>query len=470
MIYSEKGFALVQVLIIFLIFALLGTVVITISTSQVLEVSRQEERIKAYYIAYSGADAMASWIIDQFQDNQESAIITLTNIIDAGESDPTEIGAGSFSLVVTGTPGDEVMISATGFVGNSQQTVNLTLEPIISGGSSSTLDIDTAVFSLTSIQLTGSSEIVGSAGTNSTQADSVSFGSSTQINGDFVVGPGGDPNSVISVSGHGKSPSDVITGSISSLSNERNYELPIFPDFPFGLPIELYRTIYNSGDQIVEQGMGQIPVVGQSNYKATIVIPESGYFQETLTIQGNQTLSIDLQNSTRILRLNNLNITQGHIQLINPGTLIFYIQDAITLGGDSKINNEGDPADVIMFYKGAGAPNIGGNTRFYGSIYLERSDFSIAGSNGLIGHIVTGGQNVTITGNAEANVRILYAPNATVVFQGSGRAKGPVISKSFQAIGNARVFYKPDEDDLNTPFPFTFSGSSLDSYRKGIWQ
>jgi hypothetical protein len=470
MINNQKGFALAQVLIIFLIFSLLGTVIITVSTSQVLESTRQVERIKAHYIAYSGADAMASWLIEQFQNNQETAMITLASIIAAGESSPTTIGEGEFTIDITGTPGEEISIRAIGAVGNSQQTVILTLEPNTTGGTSTSLDLDTAVFSLTSFQLTGSSSIIGSVGTNSTQANSVSFGYSTSVEGGFLVGPGGDPNNVISVSGHGRTPSNNITGAIGSLSNERNYELPIFPDFPTGLPTELFRTIYNSSNAVVEEGMGQIPVVGASNYKATIVIPEDGYFQDTLTIQGNQTLTIDLQNSTRILRLNNLNITQGHIQLTNPGSLILYVQDAITLGGDSKINNNGDSSDVILYYKGAGAPNIGGNTRYYGSIYLERADLTIGGSNGIIGHIVSGGQNVTITGNAEANVRVLYAPNAAVVFQGSGRAKGPVISNSFQAIGNAKVFYNPDEDTLDTPFPFTFSNGSFNGYRKGIWQ
>lgn len=471
LIKSDKGLAVPLVLVIMLIFMILGTVIISVSTSQTLEAARQEERVKAHYIAYSGADTVATWIIGQFQIDPEAALVSLQGMIDAESSTETTLGSGTFVVEVNGTAGGAVNIVSTGTVGRSSRTVTLTLVPEFFGAASG-FDLDTAVFSKTGIKLTGSSMIVGSSATNSIVANSVDFGWSTQVDGNFLVGPGGDYNEVIKVAGWGRTPYSNITGTIGTLSQERVYELPLFPEFPTNLATELYRNVTTSGGNPVEEGMGPIPDL-QGNLQATIKIPAGGYYQETLSIKANTVLTIDLEESVRVLRLDNLSISQGHINLVNTGEnggLILYVRDSFTLLGSSTINNNGDVADVVLYYKGVSEPAIGGNTRLYGSIYIEKADFTIAGSNGILGHIVSGGQNISITGNAEANVRVLYAPKAKVSLGGSGRVIGPVVANEFEAIGNARVFYNPDEHSFDAEFPFPFEGNILESYRRGAWQ
>lgn len=472
---NENGLALPLVLIIFLILLLLGTVLISVSTSQVKEAVLQEQRVKAHYIAYSGANAVATWIIQQFINpgNTQDAIDKLDGIIAAGESSLTTLGAGSFSIEITKDLSGTVFVSSTGYVGDSEQVVTLTLEPDYAGGEFN-LNMDTAVFSNTGIELTGSSQIFGNAGTNSIQENSVSFGWSTKVNGDFVVGPDGDYEAVINPAGHNRTPQDNITGTIGVLDNERTYLLPAFPIFPENLATALERDVTtNQGVPVAGyEEPGPIPDLS-GNLEATIRIPASGFYQDTISIAANTHLYIDLEEQVRVLRVKNLNIDQGHIHLDNPGEngkLLLYIEESLTYLGGSTLNNNGDISDLVIYYKGAGAPGVGGNTRLYGSIYIESADFTIAGSNGILGHIVSGGNNVNITGNAEANVRILYAPNANVSIGGSGRVRGPVVANYLAAEGNSRVFYNPESDIIDVDFPFLFEGNELQGYRKGIWQ
>ena len=103
-----------------------------------------------------------------------------------------------------------------------------------------------------------------------------------------------------------------------------------------------------------------------------------------------------------------------------------------------------------MYYQGNSEPNIGGNTRFVGSLFAESADISINGSNGVTGHIITGGDEIDINGDASLNTRILYAPNANVNLGGSGQIKGSLIADRFSGYGNAKIIY--DTPDFDT-FP-----------------
>lgn len=62
--HSNKGSALMLVLIILSVFAILGTALLSLSLSENKQVIYQERRIKAQYSARSGAEAMASYLIE----------------------------------------------------------------------------------------------------------------------------------------------------------------------------------------------------------------------------------------------------------------------------------------------------------------------------------------------------------------------------------------------------------------------
>ena len=57
---NRKGSALVTVIIVFLVMSILGSAVLAISLSENRQVMIQENRMKSYYTARGGADAVAS--------------------------------------------------------------------------------------------------------------------------------------------------------------------------------------------------------------------------------------------------------------------------------------------------------------------------------------------------------------------------------------------------------------------------
>ena len=68
-----------------------------------------------------------------------------------------------------------------------------------------------------------------------------------------------------------------------------------------------------------------------------------------IEVTSDRTLTIDLKNQTRVIRVKNLEIKQGHIKLKNKGEngrLILYVENSFTLNGSSTINYSGDYNDV----------------------------------------------------------------------------------------------------------------------------
>jgi hypothetical protein len=309
---------------------------------------------------------------------------------------------------------------------------------------------DHAVFANGSINLTGSSQITGNAGTNSTSATTVKFAWSTKVKGNFAVGAGGDPYSVIFSDGWGRKPEDNITGIITSLPEPRSYPLPPFPEFPTGLP--------NKGDFTTPWVAGE-----------TYIINADGNYNKIEATSG-RTITIDMNGGDRILRTKILHVGEGKIVLANASPnsrLTLYVENTFTFTGSSSINNNGSANQVHMYYAGAGKVNLPGSTSYKGSMHIKRAELEIGGSGGILGHIISGGSKVTISGAADANVRVLYAPEADVFIGGSGKVKGALIGKIISIEGAGSVTYvgnfadpMPDLDEIE---PESGGGSPIET-------
>jgi Tfp pilus assembly protein PilX len=118
-VIDERGLAVPLVLVIMVVLMLLGTTLLQYSVSDALQVSRDEKRMQAYYIARSGAEAIAEWIIK----HPGEAI----DLINAPKSDPASLGRGTFEVDVAGDT-DNISIKSTGKVNDVNQSVTLTLK------------------------------------------------------------------------------------------------------------------------------------------------------------------------------------------------------------------------------------------------------------------------------------------------------------------------------------------------------
>lgn len=448
-IYKDsRGVALPLILMVMLILAILGSTLWQYSSRDTIQAARNEKMMQAYYIARSGADAVAQYIIDNPDGiNMKEYVDAL---VAAPKSNPTKINDeinGFFEVEVTRDEESKlIIIKSTGIVDGISQKVSLCLyESDIDGIPL----LDMAVFSNKGIRLEGSSKIEGDAGINSSNPGSIRLAWSTAIDGNLFIVPDADPDEVLI--GDRPDPKDNITKDIKNLDSHRIYNLPPFPEFPDDLP---WCGSFTAG----------------WNPSPPYHIYEDGDY-DNITVKSE--LIIHIGDEDRILKVNNLEVSgSGKITLdkTGKGRLYLYISNSIILTNGATINNNGDPGDIYAYYKGSSPVNPSGSARFVGCIYAQKANVAIEGSGGITGHIITGGNSVSITGNAEANVRALYAPFATVTVERGAMFRGMLVCDSLTATGNSRIIF--DNSSIEDTFSEIWGGNGANGvvYQKGIWQ
>ena len=385
-------------------------------------------------------------IVDTFSNNQaqniaQSTMMVVMNDIRANGSDSqfVPVQGGSYQFpnngselwndingsyrVETSNSGDTLLVSIAGsFEGRTSMARAGLLEEIPVWNPQFT----SAVHSEGSIVLQGSASINGDASTNSTEEDAVVLNWSTQIDSTLYIGPGGNPNLVVDEKNHA---GNVGLG-VEVMGEEKNYPMPQFPDYP-------------------EKDMFGTSVYVSGSTSRTLDFSEyNGFYIPEISVTSNTNLTIEV-NGQSTLHVGNFNISQGHVHLTGSGSITVIIENNFTLSGSSTINNSGNVNDFFINYGGASNLSFAGATQYNGGIFVNSADVTITGSNSLKGSLISGGNNITISGAASANSRIIYAPNAHVSMTGSSVIYGSVISNSFIASGASRVqFNEITDEDL----------------------
>lgn len=117
---AEKGSVLVMVMVTMAALLILGVVLANTGSAEILGTSRQEQKMKAFYLARSGAEAVASSII---KDPGLAGTIS-----DQGFSDPKDLGGGNFKVKVEPSGADRLLITSTGKFRRAEETVTLILD------------------------------------------------------------------------------------------------------------------------------------------------------------------------------------------------------------------------------------------------------------------------------------------------------------------------------------------------------
>ncbi len=465
---NEKGIALATVLLFIIVLLLLGFALTIMSTYDHQQALRLERQAKAYYIARSGADALGSYIINN-PDNLTAQEMSdyVDAVVAAGVSDSTAVGEGSFSLAVTRDLDENtVEVTSTGIVQGISATATYSIA--FDEGTSGGPILDMAVFStkeragrytldkkgklvllpepISAISLDGSAYIQGPVGTNSLANSTVAFDWSTKVYGDVNIGPGGNTNTAVTA------PSDmsnyvISPGTRKVLPKIREYPLPAFPSFP-ALPS---KSAYTAG--------------WWPSPPYTLALTEGEGWYPSIKVLS--TLRIEVGSGTRRLRIDTLEVTgSGKIEIVGSGKLELYVTN-LKIENSGRINDLGDTSRVHMYYNGSTDVNLGGDTRYYGSVYIKDATLTIGNSGGIQGNIITGGSHVLINGDASANVKALYAPKADVTMGGSGKIKGALVANSFFIDGGAWVQYVP----ITQPIPdLPETGPSNPNFQKGRWK
>lgn len=155
MIKNERGFALPMVLILVTALSILGMILLGVSVNQAARTVHQEKKEQSFYIAKSGADAIASYIIENFNPaTLTSTVISTLNIDYLNQDIP--LGQGTFrAQVTTGAPLNPytIIVKSTAKVGNVTNQATLTLEP-----DAPIVSMNHAIFASQNIEITSTSQ------------------------------------------------------------------------------------------------------------------------------------------------------------------------------------------------------------------------------------------------------------------------------------------------------------------------
>jgi len=253
---------------------------------------------------------------------------------------------------------------------------------------------------------------------------------------------------------------------------------------PFIFPVINYPTIPSTTPVTVT-----IPAF--VNSKATVSV--TGYsYMENMNVAQGQTLVINLGSrgtaSTRkMLRVKNINVS-GNIRVIGTGRLLLvfeYGKGTLTMGSKFNVCGEvvgscvaADP-DYTKFLFYLKTPfvtkgDLGNYPKlvfsnlqlFYGSVLAEQVDIEVKSSN-FKGHIVSGGNTVNFSANAEIKRALFYAPFATITIDSNAVLSGSLVGNYFSVANPQTVVTYLEVDKESFPFSIDFPTTQAADYVPG---
>lgn len=118
---KRKGGALVFTLLVMMIMTILGTTLLQISLAENKQAIREKNRIEAYYLARSGVEATAKWMLDT------SNVDEVKNILGQKSQKNNQIGNGEFEVEVLQDSLGTIIIEGTGVVNGVESKARMSL-------------------------------------------------------------------------------------------------------------------------------------------------------------------------------------------------------------------------------------------------------------------------------------------------------------------------------------------------------
>jgi cytoskeletal protein CcmA (bactofilin family) len=487
---SQRGLSLPMVLMVLVILTLFSTVIISLGTTDTLHASKQSQKLEAYYLARSGAEAVASYFVNN-PDNLNNTDFKnkIDAIVASGEStefklSPTDRGT---IKVKVEREGDNLLITATASLDGLQETVSLRVDK----ENSTSIDFDKAVYALENIDI--KSRVKGNiAALGSIKGSN----GGTIVDGEIFIRPGA-PSSTVS----GFSPT--LVKQLTEVYEFPEFPFPDFPDRPnlsdlslsSASPTEIINTNTHFRNGIYATNASKPLKIYVGNDDRIISTTElkignGGILTNVRTGSGDLYIFADdfkLESYTSKL---SLDIGDGDVNIITKkalfaariditrsasakGKLNIYVEDMITFGS-GFINENGDPNAVNIYFAGSKDyygndvvnsryVDIGNAVKMSGLIHVKQARLNIAGGGSFKGNIISCGKDVLLNNGSFTDVKFVYAPNATVHI--SAQVKGVVISKNFVIDNGGYLEYaRPDNID------FLSSVIGRLRYKYGIWK
>ncbi len=263
-----------------------------------------------------------------------------------------------YNYKITGIPGSGYMIESTGISGQNTKKVSCTLK--LQG------PFDAAIFTENGITLHSSAEVDGhnygksdkilKIGTNSTKSGAIDLKNSSVVNGDVLVGTGGNPDDVIENKG-------TITGETGTLTQEYDMHLMTVPKWLLSLP---------SGGTI----KNDTTIHYAARYDSINL--NSG---EKITIDGNVVMYVS---GDMIIK------SSAELQINKDASLTLYLGGDFEGKNSSDINNKTKIPKNLKIYGLDGCESMifKNSSDFYGTIYAPNADIEMKNSADVYGSVI----------------------------------------------------------------------------------
>jgi hypothetical protein len=477
---NEYGLTLLIVIFVGAIIMLLAVAVSFLGLFETKSHVYVSDDTQAYYIAKSGAESLVAEIIESSVDGRNtSESFTLTE----EEMSQLQYMTGSYgvidentlynvySMLETDLEGNFSLLNIDSYGVHSEQYDNLRLAYEITESTEAAAPLgDLALFSEGNIDLAGGgSTIIGGIETNAWTADSIYLkGSDSYIDGSVLI-----RYPVGTVSESKPDPEDVIiTESTSNFPDANIYEgqvdysVILLPDPPV---LDLAPTGYYDKDHIYHSTDDQEKAInGIKDGDLVFTNTEDGYFLDLSSIGNIELNSMDIsdelviytgdQECTIVTKSFDIQ-SNGGIEVTGTGTLNIFVTDEFYSSGNLNYYEPLTPDELTIYYSGTNSNKIkflGG--WFSGAFYTgEISSISLSGVAGVNGAIISGASEFNMTGCGDTvPALLLYAPNATLVYDGQGNPFYGMAIVAEADISNGDMIYSenffPDDVESSEAF------------------
>ncbi len=273
---------------------------------------------------------------------------------------------GVFRYTVTGESSSGYIVESTGKSGQAERKVSCALR--------ARGPFEAAIFANTSISLKNGATVEGynygggeenlQIGTNNTELGSITLANEAVVDGDVVVGVGGDPDVVIN------SDWSNITGETYALTER--YELP-------SITVPQYLQDLSS----------------QGTISGSTVMTSSGKY-DSINLAHTETLTLTIDGSVALYIIGNIELkNDAQLQIVDANTnpdasLTLYVGGNIAIGNAGVINNGTADPKKLKIYGLDSCENIqfDNASAFYGTIYAPKADVVFCNAVNIFGAVV----------------------------------------------------------------------------------
>jgi hypothetical protein len=408
---KRKGSALILTLLIFVVLIILGTFILNFMMNENRAALRYQRKVQAYYIARAGATSVESAVLKM----NEVELKKLNEELDKGivQVDEIIVGEGKANVVLD-KDGDNLVIESRGKIGKVEDAIT---KIMIGEQSTSEINIEHAIFSLGKINLSNGL-IKGDIGTN----DSIDITGNPTLEGDAYL------LNENNFSAPNWWKNNWANYSTKILENKRTYEPIKFPQYP----------INNSTINFTQGGSDKTTIAESKDYNK-------------FEVNSNTIVYVDTTKSDIVLNIKKFHLNSGHIIVLGPNKLTFYIEEMVISLGSSinYFNLDGNPTQVSIYHNGTSELNISGNVKIAGNLYIEKAELNMGESGSILGNVLSNGNSISLSGGSDITKGLIYAPNAAISFSGSGKAYGAIVGKTVDLTGGGKVIFDPQNIDTS---------------------